>query len=173
VGNRCIWTLRTTSSDPEAATRAKRSAISTTTTSRTADRINKRLTKDEARRMDQQAQCGGADGGESGHLLKLFIRWPNRRRPGGRRKATSMKIVVLTHKDVSSWYAATLMERGHEVTIFGGGAIHGHLMKGLSDYDGCLLLGDDPDLVEFAGLFEAMGKKVWRQLADIPASKAA
>ena len=46
-------------------------------------------------------------------------------------------------------------------------------MKGLSDYDGCLLLGDDPDLVEFAGLFEAMGKKVWRQLADIPASKPA
>jgi hypothetical protein len=123
--------------------------------------------------MDQQAQCGGADGGESGHLLKLFIRWPNRRRLGGRRKATSMKIVVLTHKDVSSWYAATLMERGHEVTIFSGGAIHGHLMKGLSDYDGCLLLGDDPDLVEFAGLFEAMGKKVWRQLADIPASKPA
>ena len=73
-----------------------------------------------------------------------------------------MKIVVLTHKDVSSWYAATLMERGHEVTIFGGGAIHGHPMKELSDYDGCLLLGDDPDLVEFAGLFEAMGKKVWR-----------
>jgi hypothetical protein len=33
------------------STRAKRSAISTTTTSRTADRINKRLTKDEARRM--------------------------------------------------------------------------------------------------------------------------
>ena len=48
-----------------------------------------------------------------------------------------------------------------------------HLMKGLSDYDGCLLLGDDPDLVEFAGLFEAMGKEVWRQLADIPASKPA
>ena len=76
--------------------------MSATTTSRTADRINKRLTKDDARRMDQQAQCRGADGGESGHLLKLFIRWPNERRPGGRRKAPSMKIVVLTQRTLAA-----------------------------------------------------------------------
>ena len=34
-----------------------------------------------------------------------------------------MKIAILCRKDVSGWYAATLMERGHEVTISGGGAL--------------------------------------------------
>jgi hypothetical protein len=28
-----------------------------------------------------------------------------------------MKIAILSAADVSSWYAATLMERGHEITI--------------------------------------------------------
>jgi hypothetical protein len=35
-------------------------------------------------------------------------------------------------------------------------------------YDGCLLLGTEPELLEIADIFEAMGKKVWRELADIP-----
>jgi hypothetical protein len=28
-----------------------------------------------------------------------------------------MKIAILSAADVSSWYAATLLERGHEITI--------------------------------------------------------
>jgi hypothetical protein len=34
------------------------------------------------------------------------------------------KIAIFSQKDVSGWYAATLMERGHHATISGGGAIH-------------------------------------------------
>ena len=79
-----------------------------------------------------------------------------------------MKIVVLVHGDVNGWYAATLMERGHEVAMHGGGAVHGPLIKAYSQYDGCLLIGNDPDLLEIADHFEAMGKKVWRDLAEIP-----
>ena len=56
-----------------------------------------------------------------------------------------MKVVVLVRGDVSGWYATTLMERGHEVAIHGGGAIHGPLIKDYANYDGCLLLGSDPD----------------------------
>ena len=82
--------------------------------------------------------------------------------------AFTMKVVLLIRDDVSSMYAATLMERGHEVAIHGGGAVHVPLMKMYSEYDGCLLLlGSDPDLLEIADHFEAMGKKVWRHLADV------
>jgi len=42
--------------------------------------------------------------------------------PTGR--LNQMKIAVLSYEDVSSFYTATLVERGHEVTISGGGAIH-------------------------------------------------
>jgi hypothetical protein len=79
-----------------------------------------------------------------------------------------MKIAVLCHKDVAGWYAATLMERGHQVTISGGGAIHAPGLKPYLDCDGCLLLGDETDLLEIANYMEASGKKVWHQLAEIP-----
>jgi hypothetical protein len=83
-----------------------------------------------------------------------------------------MRIVILSHKDVSGWYAATLMERGHEVTIDGGGAIDVAVkIYSGSDYDGCLLLSDDPDLLVIADHMKASGKKVWRELADIPAAQ--
>jgi hypothetical protein len=81
-----------------------------------------------------------------------------------------MRIAILSYKDVSSWYAATLMERGHEVDIHGGGAIDVALKEYL-DCDGCLLLGDEPDLLEIADYMEASGKKVWRELSDIPAAQ--
>jgi hypothetical protein len=42
-----------------------------------------------------------------------------------------------------------------------------------SDFNGCLLLSDAPELVEFAEIFESTGRKVWRQLADIFASSSA
>jgi hypothetical protein len=81
-----------------------------------------------------------------------------------------MKVVVLVRGDVCGWYATTLMERGHEVAIHGGGAIHGPLIKDYANYDGCLLLGSDPDLLEIADHLEAIGKPVWRNLSDIPKS---
>jgi hypothetical protein len=79
-----------------------------------------------------------------------------------------MKIAVLSHKDIAAWYAATLMERGHQVTISGGGAIHATGLKPYLECDGCLLLGEEPDLLEIADYMEATGKKVWRQIAEIP-----
>jgi hypothetical protein len=79
-----------------------------------------------------------------------------------------MKIAVLSHEDVSGWYAATLMERGHQVTISGGGAIHASGLKPYLECDGCSLLGNEPDMLEIADYMETAGKKIWRQLADIP-----
>ena len=81
---------------------------------------------------------------------------------------TGMKIAVLCHKDVACWYAVTLMQRGHQVTISGGGAIHAPGLKPRLECDGCLLLGDDADLLEIADYVEASGKAVWRQLAEVP-----
>ena len=81
-----------------------------------------------------------------------------------------MKIAVLCHQDVAGWYAATLMQRGHDVTISGGGAIHPPGLKPYLECDGCLLLGNDPDLLEIADYMEASGKTVWRLLSDVPSS---
>jgi hypothetical protein len=79
-----------------------------------------------------------------------------------------MKVAILSHKDVADWYTATLMERGYEVIISGGGAIHAPGLKPYLECDGCLLLGDEPDLLEIADYMEASGKKIWRELSDIP-----
>ena len=81
-----------------------------------------------------------------------------------------MKIAILCRKDVSGWYAATLMERGHEVTISGCGALHAAALKPYLDCDGCLLLSDEPDLLEIADYMETSGKKIWRELSGIPAA---
>jgi hypothetical protein len=78
-----------------------------------------------------------------------------------------MKIAVLTHGDVGVWYTATLIQRGHKV-ISGGGAIYAPGLKPYLECDGCLLLGNEADLLEIADHMEATGKKVWCQLADIP-----
>jgi hypothetical protein len=79
-----------------------------------------------------------------------------------------MKIAVLSHKDVSNWYAATLMDRGYEVIMSGGGAIHASGLKPYLECDGCLLPSDEPDLLEIAHYMETSGKPVWRQLSEIP-----
>jgi hypothetical protein len=45
------------------------------------------------------------------------------------------------------------------------------LAEALQEYlkhDGCLLISDDPNLVEIADQFELMGKPVWRYLAEVP-----
>jgi len=78
-----------------------------------------------------------------------------------------VKIVILTYAEVDGRYAEALIERGHEVGFFGG-EVNEQSVKAFADYDGCLLLGSSPDHVEFADAFEAIGKKVWHQLADIP-----
>jgi len=43
-----------------------------------------------------------------------------------------------------------------------------YTIKPYVDCDGCLLLSDEPDLLEIADYMEASGKKVWRQLSEIP-----
>lgn len=82
-----------------------------------------------------------------------------------------MKIAILSHKEVANYYAANLIQRGHEITISGGGAIHAPGLKPYLECDGCLLLGDEPDLKEIADYMEVSGKKVWRELAEIPEEK--
>lgn len=80
-----------------------------------------------------------------------------------------MKIAILSHADVAGYYAANLMQRGHQITISGGGAIHATGLKPYLECDGCLLLGTEPDLLEIADYMEASGKKVWRDLKEVPA----
>jgi hypothetical protein len=82
-----------------------------------------------------------------------------------------MKIAILSHKEVANYYAANLMQRGHEITISGGGAIHAPGLKPYLECDACLQLGDEPDLKKIADYMEASGKKVWRELAEIPEEK--
>ena len=79
-----------------------------------------------------------------------------------------MKIAVLSHSDVAGYYAATLMERGHKVTISGGGALNDVALKPYLECDGCLLLSEELDLTHIADAMELAGKKVWRDLAQIP-----
>jgi hypothetical protein len=82
-----------------------------------------------------------------------------------------MKIVILSHSDVASTIGAALWDRGHEVTWFGGGAVHKRLLDSLNDHDGCLLLGEEPELAEFARQFRERGKMVWREWTDISPTK--
>ena len=79
-----------------------------------------------------------------------------------------MRIEILSHNDVSGWYAATLITRGHEVIISGGGAVHLAGMLPYLECDGCLLLGDEEDLIEIADVMRRAGRQVWRELSDVP-----
>jgi hypothetical protein len=82
-----------------------------------------------------------------------------------------MRIVILSHKGVASWYAGTLAQRGHEAYTLVSGALNAAALKFYLDCDGCLLLGDEPDLLVIANHMKASGKKMWRELADIPPAK--
>jgi hypothetical protein len=84
------------------------------------------------------------------------------------RERYDVKIAILSRGEVAAYYAATLMERGHQVTISGGGEINGNSIKPYTDCDGCLLIGTEPDLLEIADYMEASGKKIWRNLAEVP-----
>jgi hypothetical protein len=44
------------------------------------------------------------------------------------------------------------------------------MLKPYLECDGCLLLGNDPGLLEIADHMEMAGKKVWRELAEINTS---
>jgi hypothetical protein len=82
-----------------------------------------------------------------------------------------MKIAILSAADVAGWYAATLMERGHTITIgpFGyvPGAVTGMIEDGV---EGVLILTDDDEnLREIAARFtRETGRPVWRDLTEIP-----
>jgi hypothetical protein len=82
-----------------------------------------------------------------------------------------MKIAILSAAEVSGWYGATLMERGHSV-IFGP---FGHVATSVGQMvregiDGVLILTEDDDnLNEIAASFtRETGKPVWRDLTEIP-----
>jgi hypothetical protein len=65
-----------------------------------------------------------------------------------------VKIVILSYAPVDGMYAATLMERGHEVAFFGPGAFFPSVMKQFADYDGCWLLGTSDELVVVGRIFK-------------------
>jgi hypothetical protein len=83
----------------------------------------------------------------------------------------TMRIVILSHKGVASRYAGTLAQRGHEAYTLVSGALNAAALKFYLDCDGCLLLGDEPDLLVIANHMKASGKKIWRELTDIPPAK--
>jgi hypothetical protein len=83
-----------------------------------------------------------------------------------------MKIVLLSHADASAAVAAALLARGHEVTLFGAGAVHGALLEALDGHDGCLLLGQAPEFAALAAGFRARRKAVWRAWTDVPSVAA-
>jgi hypothetical protein len=82
-----------------------------------------------------------------------------------------MKIAILSASNVANWYAATLMKRGHDVTIGPFGhvptAVASMIKNGI---DGVLILTDDDEnLEEIAAYFtKATGRPVWRSLTEIP-----
>ncbi|MCK1600821.1 hypothetical protein IVB02_05145 [Bradyrhizobium sp. 166] len=83
-----------------------------------------------------------------------------------------MKIAILSADDVAGWYTATLMERGHEVTIGPFGHAPTALTSMIEDgIDGVLILTDgDDNMEEIAARFtRATGRPVWRNLTEIPA----
>jgi hypothetical protein len=82
-----------------------------------------------------------------------------------------MKIAILSAADVSGWYAATLMERGHEITIGPFGHVPTAVAGMIEDeIDAILILTvDDDNLEEIAARFtRATGRPVWRNLTEIP-----
>jgi hypothetical protein len=86
-------------------------------------------------------------------------------------RGLEMKIAILSTADVSSWYGATLMERGHQI-IFGP---FGHVSTAVASMiedgiDGVLILNDDDENLEgiAARFTKATGRPVWRNLTEIP-----
>ena len=86
-----------------------------------------------------------------------------------------MKILLLVSDDVSAYYSASLMRHGHQIITHGGGVSRSEnpadwmpAIKQYMECDGCLLLGDDPQMIRIASRFGETGKPVWRRFADVP-----
>jgi hypothetical protein len=90
--------------------------------------------------------------------------------PRDLKKDLKMKIAILSLSDVVGWYAATLMKRGHNITIGTFGYPPAAVASLIEDgIDGVLLLSDDPEDEDIAAQFaKATGRPVWRNLTDIP-----
>ena len=82
-----------------------------------------------------------------------------------------MKIAILSDADVSSWYAGTLVERGHEIMFGPFGHIPTAVATMIKDgIEGVLILTDDDEnLKEIAARFtRETSRPVWRDLTEIP-----
>jgi len=76
-----------------------------------------------------------------------------------------MKVAVLSTAEVSSWYGATLMERGHEIIFGPFGHVPTAVRSMIEDgVDGVLILTDDDENSEeiAASFTRATGRPVWR-----------
>jgi hypothetical protein len=89
-----------------------------------------------------------------------------------------MKILLLVSDDVSAFYSASLMRRGHEIITHGRDVSRSEnpadWMPAMQQYmgcDGCLLVSDDPQMRGLGDWFGNSGKPVWHHLADVPGVK--
>jgi hypothetical protein len=82
-----------------------------------------------------------------------------------------MKIAILSASDAASMYAATLMERGHQIVFGPFGHVPTAVRTMIDDgIDGVLILTDDDDnLKEIAARFtRETGRPVWHNLTEVP-----
>jgi len=89
-----------------------------------------------------------------------------------------MKILLLVSHDVSAYYSAALMLRGHQIITHDRGVSRSEnpadWTPAITQYrecDGCLLVSDDPQMRGIANWFGNSGKPVWNRLADVPGVK--
>src|SRR5262245_5427340 len=89
-----------------------------------------------------------------------------------------MKILLLVSDDVSAYYSASLIQRGHQIITHGRGVSRSEnpaewmpAIKHYMECDGCLLVSDDPQMRGIADWFGNSGKPVWHHLADVPGVK--
>jgi len=89
-----------------------------------------------------------------------------------------MKILLLVSDDVSAYYSAALMLRGHQIITHDRGVSRSEnsadwtaAIKQYMERDGCLLISDDPQMRGLADWFGNSGKPVWHKLADVPSIK--
>ena len=89
-----------------------------------------------------------------------------------------MKILLLVNDDVSAYYSAKLMLRGHQIITHDRRVSRSERpadwMPAITQYmecDGCLLVSDDPQMRGIANWFGNSGKPVWHHLADVPGIK--
>jgi len=86
-----------------------------------------------------------------------------------------MKILLLANDDVSAYYSAALMLRGHQIITHDRGVSRSEnstewtsAIEKYMECDGCLLISDDPQMRGLADWFGNSGKPVWHHLADVP-----